>query len=539
MKTLPSLAAAGAVLLAILATPLSAAATAPAEISISGEVRVIDPTGVVLPFERVTVRAFSLHGDVVAESSGTGGFALNGLAEGSYVLRAEAAEVAPGWYGGASSRSAATVVSTSTESADIVLRPGGSVSGTARFSGALPAQRPDIAVTPYLLDPVTGGWERMSTSATVDFSVQDDPSFRLEHLAPGRYALRAHQWTAEPAYGDQWWSDASSSDGAALVDVAAGAESTGVSFVLPPWQWSLPRVDGRDRYDTAVRLTASEFEPGLPVVYVASGATWPDALSAGPAASALGGALLLTDPVSLPSSVAAELVRLRPERVVVVGSALTISAPVLDAVARASGAPTQRIGGKDRYETSRLLVDDVFDRDRTAQVFLATGTNYPDALSVGPIAGRRHEAVLLVDGAQPAADTPTRQLLEDLSPGTLVALGGEPSIRQTVLDSLAQGPWTIERIAGRDRSETSFLLVGEYPTTSEMRYVVNEGGFADALAVSTVAAAKGANVALTPSDCMRAAIPGNARHSAIDTLVLVGGLGTLSPGVAALAPCRS
>ncbi|MWV60631.1 hypothetical protein GRS92_17510 [Rathayibacter sp. VKM Ac-2754] len=539
MKTLPSLAAAGAIVLALLAAPLTASAAEPAEIRISGEITLLREDGTRDETTQVSVRAYTLHGDVVASSYGQTFYALNGLVEGSYLIQAETDAAAATWYGQASLRSGATIVSASTETADIVLRAGGSVSGTAAFGGPLPAQRPEIVITPYLWDPEAESFERVPTSGWVDYSTGSEPGFRIDHLAPGRYALRAQQWFSEPSYGDRWWSDAAASGDATLIDVSEGADVSGIAFRLPPWVWDQPRIDGGDRYDTATRLTRSTFGAGVPVVYVASGATWPDALSAGPAASALGGALLLTDPDELPETVAAELRRLRPERVVVVGSDRTVSEQVLRAIRDASAAPTTRIGGVDRYDTSRLIVDDVFDRDRTAQVFLATGNSYPDALSVGPIAGRRHEAVLLVDGARQSADTSTRSLLDRLAPGKVIALGADPSIRQTILDSLSGGPWTVERIAGRDRSETSFALNGRFPSSSESVYVVNEAGFADALAVSTVAAAGGANVALTPSDCLRTAIPASARSSGADTLVLVGGEGTLGPQVPAQQPCRS
>src|SRR5690606_15332535 len=55
------------------------------------------------------------------------------------------------------------------------------------------------------------------------------------------------------------------------------------------------RVFGDDRYDTAVRLSASLTAP-VPVVFVATGLDFPDALAAAAVAGAQGGPLLLTRP---------------------------------------------------------------------------------------------------------------------------------------------------------------------------------------------------------------------------------------------------
>lgn len=74
------------------------------------------------------------------------------------------------------------------------------------------------------------------------------------------------------------------------------------------------RVGGATRYHTAALVTAA-LDPGVPVVYVASGESFPDALAAGPH----GPVLLVPSAGKLPAVVAAELDRLDPARVVIVG----------------------------------------------------------------------------------------------------------------------------------------------------------------------------------------------------------------------------
>lgn len=66
------------------------------------------------------------------------------------------------------------------------------------------------------------------------------------------------------------------------------------------------RLGGIDRYATSVAISARTIaEPPTPVVYLASGAGFADALAAGPAAAKQGGGLLLTRPDRLPAGVAA------------------------------------------------------------------------------------------------------------------------------------------------------------------------------------------------------------------------------------------
>jgi len=67
----------------------------------------------------------------------------------------------------------------------------------------------------------------------------------------------------------------------------------------------------------------------VPVVYVAAGTNFPDGLSGSAAAGELGGPLLLTAPGGLPVSVATELARLKPRRVVVLGGTSAVSDAVV------------------------------------------------------------------------------------------------------------------------------------------------------------------------------------------------------------------
>jgi LmbE family N-acetylglucosaminyl deacetylase len=87
----------------------------------------------------------------------------------------------------------------------------------------------------------------------------------------------------------------------------------------------ISRGAGADRYATSAAISAASFAPGVPVVYVASGEAFPDALSAAPVAGPGGGPVLLVTPSGIPASIRAELVRLKPSRIVVVGGPASIT----------------------------------------------------------------------------------------------------------------------------------------------------------------------------------------------------------------------
>ncbi|MGZ3588520.1 MAG: cell wall-binding repeat-containing protein [Candidatus Limnocylindrales bacterium] len=102
---------------------------------------------------------------------------------------------------------------------------------------------------------------------------------------------------------------------AAVADSVAAAAAT----VAP-----VTRLAGPDRYGTAVAVS-SLVPAGAPVVYVATGANYPDALAVAPAAARTGAPVLLVPWASIPDAVVAELQRLQPGRIVVLGGTSVVS----------------------------------------------------------------------------------------------------------------------------------------------------------------------------------------------------------------------
>ena len=196
----------------------------------------------------------------------------------------------------------------------------------------------------------------------------------------------------------------------------------------------VPRFSGPDRYTTSAAISQMEFSPlAPPVVYIANGANFPDALSGAPLAGQERGPLLLSTATSIPSSIAAELDRLNPQRIVILGGTGSIS----DAVARQLGTYTSggvtRLAGPDRYQTSAAISKASFDAG-VPVAYIANGANFPDALSGAPVAGIQGGPVLLT----PASALPQAVVdeLQRLRPERIVILGGSGSVGSGVQQQL-------------------------------------------------------------------------------------------------------
>ena len=194
------------------------------------------------------------------------------------------------------------------------------------------------------------------------------------------------------------------------------------------------RLFGADRYATAAAISSNTFAPGVPIAYVTTGENWPDALAAVPHAARAGGPLLLTRNSALPDSIAAELERLDPGRIIVVGGSGVVSDAVVAALdAYDTGGGVQRIGGVDRYDTAAML-SAAHHPTGAALAYVATGQNFPDALGAGPAAAVRGAPTILVNSTSiPPASAGE---LDRLNPTRIILLGGPSVISTSVQEAL-------------------------------------------------------------------------------------------------------
>lgn len=174
-----------------------------------------------------------------------------------------------------------------------------------------------------------------------------------------------------------------------------GAVSAGVADALRSYA-PVSRIAGANRYATAAAISAATFGKGVPVAYVATGETFPDALSGGALAGRDGGPVLLVRNGAIPAETKAELARLRPGRIVILGGTVSVSDAVRNELrGYASTTNVTRLSGADRYATAVTASRVGFAGGSTA-AFVATGTAFPDGLAGGPVAALVPGPVLLV-----------------------------------------------------------------------------------------------------------------------------------------------
>jgi subtilisin family serine protease len=295
------------------------------------------------------------------------------------------------------------------------------------------------------------------------------------------------------------------------------------------------RLAGVDRYATAAALSANAYPSGAATVYLARGDVFsPDALAAGPAASHVGGPVLLTKPCELPSATESEIDRLKASTVVVLGGANAVCDDVLAAVAARPSAPVvRRVQGEDRYATAAALATDTFGTSGTVTTaYLARADQFaPDALVGGTAAGVAGAPIVLTQ--QCSLPGSTLGALDALHVTSVVVLGGPAAVCDLIVAQLTASGRTVQRVFGADRYATA-VAVGRFtaPVGGGTVALARGDVFSpDALAAAPWAVAKHVPLLLS--------LPCNAPPaSAIDVndrdgtgLILVGGTAAICDAV--------
>jgi putative cell wall-binding protein len=263
------------------------------------------------------------------------------------------------------------------------------------------------------------------------------------------------------------------------------------------------RVSGDDRYGTAA--ATAQGRPVGGTVILAGGEDYPDALAANGLAGTVDAPVLLTESATLSAATATRLSTLAPESVYIVGGPGAVSAVAENAIeALLPTATVMRLGGTDRYQTAYLIAEEaIANGARADEVLIASGENYPDALSAGPFAAGQKVPILLTESV--SLNAHATQFLSDHATQNAVIVGGTGSVgptAETALKGLVSGE--VIRLAGDDRYATNQVVAATLTQRYGMEQVFSVGvasgeDYPDALAGGAYIGAQGGILIIIPA----------------------------------------
>ena len=351
-------------------------------------------------------------------------------------------------------------------------------------------------------------------------------------------ARTMEQWWASQTHHDIIVGDFNAASGSHTTSSATGRLYSVMIFVKlcaapapsAGGDTTFTRLAGNDRYATAAALSRARFGSAS-TVFIATGASFPDALAGAPAAAAANGPILLTARDALPAPTANEIARLRPSRIVILGGTGVVSDGVANQLA-AYASRVERWAGANRFETAAAISRATFSPG-VRVAYLATGSSFPDALSGGAVAGRNGGPILLVTADSiPGA---TANELARLRPEHIVVLGGAGVVNDNVLAAAAgfSSRGSAWRLAGADRFATSVAISqSTYGAGgSDTVFVATGRNFPDGLAGGPVAALVPGPILLVTPTQLPGSISAELQRLAPDTVFVIGGPGAVSDGV--------
>jgi len=259
------------------------------------------------------------------------------------------------------------------------------------------------------------------------------------------------------------------------------------------------RLGGQTRLDTAVRISSEGWSDGTDNVVLANAYSYPDAMAGVPLAAKLDAPILLTKGDAAEETLLSQLRTLSVKNVYILGGELTISSTLADKLT-ADGYNVVRISGSTRYATAAEIASYIIDTlgGNPTEVFIASGTNFPDALSVSSAAGVLGQPILYAD-ANGQLSGEELSVISNSDISSAVVLGGELAIPTTVSEVLeSAGITSVNRLSGPDRYQTSLAINNHYNdilTGSDIAIASGEN-FPDALSGGAFAAKKAIPVVL-------------------------------------------
>lgn len=189
--------------------------------------------------------------------------------------------------------------------------------------------------------------------------------------------------------------------------------------------FALQRLAGVTRYGTAAQIASNLGTVGQAVLV--NGTSFPDAISVASMAAQQGLPIFLTDSNSLPSETDSMMRQLLVSETTVGGGEAVVSPSIF------SNLPSpKRLSGYDRYDTAAAILQAFPPQGNL--LFIATGENYPDALSGGVVAAMNQTSLVLValTGPNPSEVS----VLKTWQGKTIYIFGGTAVVPESVVQQM-------------------------------------------------------------------------------------------------------
>lgn len=195
-----------------------------------------------------------------------------------------------------------------------------------------------------------------------------------------------------------------------------------------------------------------------------------------------------------------------------------------------TGKEYNRMAGLNRYETS-IKVSQEWPSSKYA--VLASGQDFPDALSSAPLAKKYNAPILLTNPQN--LDTKTEEEITRLEVNEMFIIGGYASVSKEIEDKLVLKGIKITRLQGNNRYKTA-LAVANYLGAKGQIVIAAGSNFPDALSIASYAAAQEMPIILVEKDNFPEELQQYVSDYNVSKTYVIGGPGVISDSLLAKLP---
>lgn len=192
-----------------------------------------------------------------------------------------------------------------------------------------------------------------------------------------------------------------------------------------------------------------------------------------------------------------------------------------------------RIYGNNRYETC-LNISEKFNNEKVDNIIIASGNDFPDALSGSVLSKKFNAPILLVDKEVKNSMDSIQYLKQHFNyDGKIYVLGGTASVSEDYVNYIKNlGCKNVIRLGGKDRFDTNKKILDTFDVQKGTPIILtNAYGFADALSVSSTAASKGYPIFMSNSSNLSDEVKQKINDIQPSKVYLIGGEGALSNNI--------
>lgn len=187
---------------------------------------------------------------------------------------------------------------------------------------------------------------------------------------------------------------------------------------------------------------------------------------------------------------------------------------------------TARYAGYDRYETCVSISKAGWEK--SDYVVIATGEDFPDALSAAPLA-KKYNAPILITKSKTLSFSIEKEI-ERLSVKNAFLVGGNSAVSQDIENKLVSKGIKCTRLEGKNRYETAVKIADHIGEVSEV-IIATGDNFPDTLSIASYAAFKNIPILLTEKNKLPDSADKYIKYNNISKIYAVGGTKVISDSV--------